>query len=68
MAMIAIVLRNARLVRRTGMPRMTRAVRCRFPGNVISAKPIKNIGNPPGPGSANPTGQARRISTQPMMF
>ena len=36
--------------------------------NVTSANPIKNSGNPPGPGTAKPTGNAPRMNTQPTTF
>ena len=52
----------------TGAPDTTRAVIRRLPGNVISPNPIRNSGNPPGPGTSGPSAIAVRISSHPRTF
>jgi hypothetical protein len=40
----------------------------RLPGNVMSPNPMRNSGNPPGPGTSGPITIAVRMSSQPKTF
>ena len=50
--------------RSTGLPRRTRAVMRRLPGNVMSPNPMRNSGIPPGPRQGGPDDE-RRQDQQP---